>query len=841
MRNIKVLGMLVSFIVAFGMSALAQNITLSAGETDVKNITTKQVEPKTNANAGVAFPASVNVGTGETYTSLTNAGGVFQALNSGIITGNVVINITSDLTGETGAVALNQLMGPGGGPSTFPITFKPSGAARTISGSNANGIIKINGADNIIFDGSLAGGTDRSLTVTATANTGTIFWIASASASALDASTNTTIKNCIISGNTATGTIAGILTGSGTTLGNNAETPNNNTSIINNQIFRMQNAMYLRGAATFDQAYVVRDNTLGSTTAADKLSFRGMLVGNLQNFRVSNNVIQGVVSTATSTATMQGIQVALAVSNGLIERNNISDIKQVNTAGWGSAGIFLSATTTSSSTTISNNFIRDVASFGFAGATSADNGYGIVASTGGGYLIYFNTVKLDTSQSAAGSITAAILIETSMSQPGALNIENNNFVNQETVGTRYGIYNASSINLGVFSRLNYNNYFAQNVGYYLATRTTLADWQGALAGYDSNSKAVDPLFVSLTDLHLQAGSPLIAMGDYGVSGVNNDFDNEMRDNTPDIGADEIINGARNGTIPAGTYSNANLGNGPFAGPLTITGVLTFNGLINTNGNTLTFGCDATIVRSGGSFNYIYGGPVVRQFCAPQVFTYHVGTANALRSDGDSLGGGNAYTPVTASVTALGVNPSSLAVSVTDGFMAGVDTANSIDRFWTLTETGDITANLAFVYNDFDVNGNEALYKVLRRSGGMTVASPTSTVNAATNTASITGVKNFSDWSVGLPLVVAASVNIGGRVTTADGITGLPRVNVTVSGNTLSEPRTIRTNPFGYYSFEDLPVGTYVLTAASKQYTFTVPTLVISAEDNITGADFTANP
>ena len=124
-------------------------------------------------------------------------------------------------------------------------------------------------------------------------------------------------------------------------------------------------------------------------------------------------------------------------------------------------------------------------------------------------------------------------------------------------------------------------------------------------------------------------------------------------------------------------------------------------------------------------------------------------------------------------------------------------------------------------------------------GGMTVASQSSTVNTAANTATILGVQNFSDWSVGLALAVAASVDIGGRVTAADGVTGLPRVYVTISGNTLQQPIVLRTNPFGYYNFEELPVGTYVLTVASKQYTFTVPTRVITAEDNITSADFTA--
>ena len=57
------------------------------------------------------FNGSVNVGTGQTYTSLTNVGGIFEAINNGTVASNTTVNITSDLSGETGAVALNQFAG----------------------------------------------------------------------------------------------------------------------------------------------------------------------------------------------------------------------------------------------------------------------------------------------------------------------------------------------------------------------------------------------------------------------------------------------------------------------------------------------------------------------------------------------------------------------------------------------------------------------------------------------------------------------------------------------------------------------------------------------------------
>ena len=116
----------------------------------------------TITDAGSVFSGAYSVGTGQTATSLTNPGGMFEAINNGTVTGNVTINITSNLTGETGAVLLNQFA------AGFTLTIKPSGAARTITGSSATGMIPFNGADMVTIDGSLSGGTDRSLTVTNT-------------------------------------------------------------------------------------------------------------------------------------------------------------------------------------------------------------------------------------------------------------------------------------------------------------------------------------------------------------------------------------------------------------------------------------------------------------------------------------------------------------------------------------------------------------------------------------------------------------------------------------------------------------------------------------------------
>ena len=51
------------------------------------------------------------VGSGGNYPSLTNTGGIFEAINAAGLSGNITINITSDLTGELGTNALNAISG----------------------------------------------------------------------------------------------------------------------------------------------------------------------------------------------------------------------------------------------------------------------------------------------------------------------------------------------------------------------------------------------------------------------------------------------------------------------------------------------------------------------------------------------------------------------------------------------------------------------------------------------------------------------------------------------------------------------------------------------------------
>jgi len=95
---------------------------------------------------------------------------------------------------------------------------------------------------------------------------------------------------------------------------------------------------------------------------------------------------------------------------------------------------------------------------------------------------------------------------------------------------------------------------------------------------------------------------------------------------------------------------------------------------------------------------------------------------------------------------------------------------------------------------------------------------------------------FQDGAINILGPTASNVTVGGRVRDARG-NGLPQVLVTLSGGN-GQPRTTRTNTFGYYRFTDVPAGeTYILTVSGRKYVFANPTRVVSVQDNINDLDF----
>ena len=164
-------------------------------------------------------------------------------------------------------------------------------------------------------------------------------------------------------------------------------------------------------------------------------------------------------------------------------------------------------------------------------ATASSNG---IHSYYGKYLRYiYNSVSINK----GGFNSRAINVNGGFSSSFTdIQFINNNIVN---LGDGYSFYFEDDFYPTKVTVCNYNNLFTDGLKYahYITDKNNLASWQASSQGIDSNSLAVDPLFISQTDLHTfsvqlngKASSNTI---------ISNDIDAEPRDLLfPDIGADE---------------------------------------------------------------------------------------------------------------------------------------------------------------------------------------------------------------------------------------------------------------------------------------------------------------
>ncbi|MFZ4549781.1 MAG: hypothetical protein ACOYN4_20200, partial [Bacteroidales bacterium] len=176
------------------------------------------------------------VGAGKTYTTLKAA---FDAINNGTLTGDVVLQITSN-TAETATAALNAT---GGSANYSSVTIYPTGSGYTISGSVAGALIQLNGADNVTINGSLnQGNSAKDLTISNT-NTG------GQSLVFINDATSNIVKYCFLKG-VNTSTSSGVIVFSTTTgtTGNDGNTIDN--CDISDGATTPTNCIYASGTTT---------------------------------------------------------------------------------------------------------------------------------------------------------------------------------------------------------------------------------------------------------------------------------------------------------------------------------------------------------------------------------------------------------------------------------------------------------------------------------------------------------------------------------------------------------------------------------------------------------------
>ncbi|MBX2895034.1 MAG: hypothetical protein KF763_06310 [Cyclobacteriaceae bacterium] len=300
----------------------------------------------------IGTPLASGCGGACDFASITLAGGAFAAINSRGINGNVIFEIYTNITTETGANVLGPITDTGG-PHT--VTFRSNTATmRTISGTNnSQGLIALAGADRVIFDGRAPGDatmsyTNRYLTIRNASTTTATFGISSDAVSCSIRSVIIESANASASGvvNIAGGSIAGnddltidycdikdaaTLPQVGIRLDGGASQTNDNIQLTNNRIFNFFSASAGGtgiSVGNFNSNMVIAGNSIYQTanrTATANITYRGIHINSPagNNFIISNNAIGGNAEGAT------GVQRVINAPAGGFIRARLIEIEEV--------------------------------------------------------------------------------------------------------------------------------------------------------------------------------------------------------------------------------------------------------------------------------------------------------------------------------------------------------------------------------------------------------------------------------------------------------------------------------------------------------------------------------
>ena len=528
----------------------------------VQNINGK---PGAGVNSYAIVPAlsgTKTVGSGGDYPSLSGAGGLFATLNGAVPVGDLTVSIISDVT-ENGSVSLNAF-NSNEYPQASTVTIQPDSATmRTISGTSAAGLIRLNGADRVSMDGRF-GGTGRYLTFrnTSTASSAsTILFIN-------DASSNT-VRSSIVEGATASGALGVIGFSTGTVTGNDdnlitgcqvrdlstaagvpiiligstgnfSAVANSGNTIADNELFNFNiDGIYI--SPTGNESWTISGNNIHEVNAANGSTPYGI------DFEGGGtNVIMGnfIHDLTTDVSSSYGIYFS-GTGTTTIARNRITAFN-VNAATQVVIGIY---TTGSAGSTLNvlNNQIT------LSPATSVSTMlYGLYDFGTGVVNAFGNSIVLGGTESGTASSWAIRRLVA-----GTHTARDNVFFNFRTGGSGSHFAAGSEVTGG--SYIASNNVYAgtgataANFMDFSGTSGTavpvgFATWQSSTgdtasqAGQAGTGSFTAAMFANAAagDLHLvPGGNALVNTTGTPIAGVSDDYDGDVRSPaTPSIGSDE---------------------------------------------------------------------------------------------------------------------------------------------------------------------------------------------------------------------------------------------------------------------------------------------------------------
>lgn len=469
-----------------------------ASATGVASITTYPAQPSAYRVLD-PLPTSILVGTGQIYPTLTGPGGLFEAINNGIVGANTEALITSNIT-EPLNFSLNRWNEAGAGGYT--VTIRPDvNAQRIISTStaNANGIIQLNnvngfrmlgwspigapGDTNLIIRSSsistpaisfINGGINDTFVnvifesrVSSTASG--IFFVQPTTLLATSGVSNVLVQGCHFRQDQTS--LTSSLPANGIYINGTSPRLNTNFRITGNFLYNCTNsAINVIGNSSGNNFTITSNHVYfnalpaGMTTGFNGISFTPGLTS--ENNNVSGNWIGGTAPFTGGTNLISSSQfVAMNISAGsgagtLVNNNVVSNVRITGFSGM--TGIF--ATGSAAVYTINGNRVgnfNDSATSIIFTAASNSRLQGIHSATSGNTTITNDTVVniFNYGTSTTAAITG-ILISGGFSNVS--NVNNNLIRNLILTSTTNTTTNTGAALIGIMMQSSSNNQFILN-------------------------------------------------------------------------------------------------------------------------------------------------------------------------------------------------------------------------------------------------------------------------------------------------------------------------------------------------------------------------------------------
>jgi trimeric autotransporter adhesin len=503
------------------------------------------------------IPAFLSVGSGGTYPNFTLPGGLFEAINNGIITNDVTVIVLSDISGETGAIPLNKFTEEGFGAGSFTISIQPSSAfPLTITGTNTTGgLLKFVDVNRVTIDGSFSG-SGRYLNFVNQAASGNNAVLQLVGSGTSLGCNNINIKNCTIWTDTAylSGNNGIVIGGStiGISTGAQQGINNRNITLSNNSISRAYNGIMVNGNAAFPATNIsILNNEIGHDSSTKYIGMNGIFMRGVSNSNISGNKIFNIINSLSNV--MTGINCDQDVTQTRISGNRISKIMHTANTSVAVYGIY-SKTVTNNNLTISNNAISQI--LGQGAATDITTGpVGIYLNNGDNSKIINNSVILSGDRldnSVGGAYTSCLYVRNTVAN---LIISNNIFKNVMTssntigAGSNFAIVTGSN-NVNSFAVLNNNLYLVGSTTPGMANalaltgttmRTDLNAWR-QFSLLDKNSLWGEPGYIADSIVEpnpFNVNSWNINGRGYPMANVNSDILNNSRSTSIATGSTDI--------------------------------------------------------------------------------------------------------------------------------------------------------------------------------------------------------------------------------------------------------------------------------------------------------------